>query len=196
MRLLLLISILLMCSCSSNLSAQKIKNWDEGIENLEKEDFILEYSRIKELIETDVRAFKVEVKNGIVTNSDLEIVTTSFEETKTAFDQILDKMKYGFTMKSNRKKLKKNPELFTEAFHSDLDEAYKSYQNNCQNKMNAMTASFDGAFGLSEITLILSLAKEIYSMINDNIEKTKKMSEEYFELNFISKLRLKDWDGY
>lgn len=190
----LLIGVLLLTS--NVLTAQKETKWNDAITELENEEFVQEYLRLKELIERDIKEFKIEVENGTISNADINLVKLAFEESKVSFDQILDRMKYSFTIKSERQKIRNNPSTFTSAFKSDLKTSFESYQNNCQRKMHAMTSSFVGAFGLGEITLILGLVKEVYEIIDSQLAKTRKMTEEYFENKLISKLRLHEWESY
>lgn len=191
LRILLLAFVLnLATSCATS---QRSTKWNKAISAIEKSEFVESYLEEKTKIENEIKSFK---RNNFTDNNDMAAIQAGYEESLVMFDALLNRMKTSFTDKATRKAFSKNPDLILNGLRYDLENAVNNYKNNCQAYLDFGDLSTIGAFGLSEITLLLGLVSEVGKLFSNNISNTKRMSGEYFEDNFLYKLRLKDWDSY
>jgi hypothetical protein len=184
---------LILSTFSSCATGQRTVKWNKAITSIEKSEFVERYLEEKEKIESEIASYK---RNDFLDSSDETAMENGYLEAKSMFDAVLNRMKFSFTDKATRKTFSNNPDLILDGLRYDLDNAIKTYKNNCQTYLDFGNESTIGAFGLSEISLLLGLFSEVGKLISNNISNTKKMSGEYFEDNFLYKLRLKDWDTY
>jgi len=190
-RILILAFVLnLTTSCATN---QRSAKWNKATSAIEKSEFVESYLEEKVKIENEVAAYR---RNNSADNNDKAVIQAGYKESLNMFDSVLDRMKTSFTDKTTRKAFSKNPDLILDGLRYDLDNAVNNYKNNCQVYLDFGNSSTEGAFGLSEFTLLLGLVSEVGKLISDNLSNTKRMSGEYFENNCLYKLRLKDWDSY
>jgi len=187
---------LLITIFASNIQSQskKVKKWQDAIDNLNKTEFIGTYKEYKERIETGISDFQLTQDN--LDEKDIEIIKSGYIETQLRFDAMFNSMKNDFTNKKMRKFISKNPEHYFKGFRYDMDQAWNYYRNNCERYIHEFTTPDTVAFGLTEITLLLSLIEKFGGIISNHIDKMNKISGEYLENHFISKLRLKDWETY
>lgn len=179
---------------STTVEAQKAKKWKEALDNIEKSEFISTYKGYKERIEARMAEFHAD--SEYVSEKDVEIVKQAYIQSKSRFDNLLTGMKQDFTDKKMRRYISQDPDHYFRGFSYDLDSSWKYYLNECQKNADMLTSSSEGAFGLTEITLLLGLVEKFGSLIGKRMDNMKKMSGEYFESNLLSKLRLKDWETY
>jgi hypothetical protein len=175
-------------------SSRTRAKWQEAITALDRSDFTANFTRNKESIEKQVYAF-MKAKSTL-NPVDVEDVKRQYEVSQREFNSILDDLKSCFLDKNTRDIIAKTPDSGTKFFQMRLDNALKTYENNCLAKMEALTKPTQGAFGIGELQLIFGLGSEIFKLIDSWKENLTKMTGEYFEQNYVYKLRLKKWDQY
>jgi len=187
---------LLITIFASNIQAQskKVKKWQDAIDNLNKTEFIGTYKEYKERIETGISDSKLSQDN--LDEKDIDIIKSGYIESKLRFDNMFDAIKADFTNKKMRKYISNKPEHYFKGFRYDMDQGLNFYRNNCERYIHKFTSPEVAAFGLTEITLLLGLIEKFGGIISNHIDKMNKISGEYLENHFISKLRLKNWDTY
>lgn len=184
--------IILQIAFSSDIIGQKSKKWQEAINQLEKSEFVQEHQKNKVAIEESITYFLSTNKN----KKDIEAVRLNYIICKEKFDVIFDRMIVSFTNKKNRKFIIRDPDWYFNGFRSDVNEAMQTYRNTCERQIHEMVNLEEAAFGLTEITILISLIKELSGIVSNHIKKMNKMSADYFETNFVAKQRLKDWESY
>ena len=185
---------MLLFGYASQAQCKKVKKWQEAIDNLEKTEFVQTYKDYKERIEMGIADFQLMQDN--LDEKDIEIVRNGYIETKQRFDTMFESMKADFTNKKMRKYICNKPEHYFKGFRYDMDQGWNFYRNNCERYIHQFTTPEVAAFGLTEITLLLGLIEKFGNIISKHIDKMNKISGEYLESHFISKMRLKDWETY
>jgi len=174
--------------------SKKKKKWDEAISALQQTEFIKNYNKYKEGIETTVAAFHL--KQDEFNQEEVRILSKTYEESVVDFDRILDKIKRDFMDKQTRNYMASNPESYGSNFDGLLMNAGRKFDNQCAQLMDDMMEEDIYSFGLMEITIAMGLIKELANLISSLNKKMKNMSADYIEDNMLQDLRLKQWDQY
>lgn len=189
-------AILIIAKTSISLSAQSKREakWDEAIQALEKSDFTVKYTSIKDSIESQVADFHRHKTS--CRPEEIATVKKGYEQSIEQFDKILNRIKEDFSDPKTREFIARNPDRFSTYLEAELNNALTYYNTNCKSRIDEYVENSTGALGLMELSLVIALGKELWSLWSEKQAKTKGMSSKYFEDHFISQHRLKKWEHY
>ena len=193
----LLFSILFFSTFSFGLFAQSQRStarWNEAISALKQTSFIKQYENDKDLMEGHIA--ELMSKKAQVSASDMEAIKRGYNETVDAYDGVLAELKTRFTNRQGRAAMQSSPQEFTTDLERKIKEANSIYNNKCLKIIDAAIHQHDGAFGLMEVTFLISVAKELYAMYEKRQAMLDAAAGDYFDRNFVKGLRLKKWDAY
>ncbi len=191
-----LLIILIMMGVSISLSGQSGREakWNEAILALEKSDFTVKYTSIKDSIESQVADFHRHKSS--CRPEEVAAVKKGYERSVEQFDKILNRLKDDFSDPDTREYIAKSPDRFSIYLEAELNNALTFYNNNCKSKIDEYVDNSTGALGLMELGLVIALGKELWTLWSNKQAKMKGMSSKYFEDHFISQHRLKKWEHY
>jgi hypothetical protein len=188
----------LFCLLSQIVSAQpnakRENKWQETIDGLEKTEVIQKYIKAKENIEKQMTDFHRQ--KSTLNPNDVEEIRKGYDASVGKFDKILEDLKKDFMSAQARKIMNQSPDRFVKYYNGEVDEAVRFYGNNCNSKIEALLYADGGGTGITEVMALIGLASELVKIIDKWQDKVQKMSGDYFDNNFIQKLRLKKWDAY
>jgi hypothetical protein len=191
---LFVICLTILCPILVQAQGKKQQKWQTAIVALEKSDFTRRYVQIKDSIENQMTWFH-RYKSQL-SQEEIAEVRTAYLNSCDQFDRILNTIKTDFSDPKQRAYLEKNPDRFSNYLQAELNNALTAYNQGPKQLMDSYVRNDLGALGLMEISMIIALGKEIYSIYDNNKKKTAGMSEKYFEDHFVSKHKLKRWEHY
>lgn len=191
--------LFMLCFClgiSQNVEAQSKQHqkWQEAVDALSRSEFIQEYRKMKNKIETQVAAFH-QYKAEIHVD-EFEEVGKHYTDVVEDFDVILNDLKNRFKNKMDRESMLRKPDDYTKYYKPALDSAKINYNNTCAVKIDAHIDNGDSAVGITEITAVIALVGELVKIVDKYQKKMEDMSGTYLEDNLIRDLRLKKWKHY
>jgi hypothetical protein len=189
-------AILIIGGIATSLCAQPGKHpkWDTALLALEKSDFVVQYSAIKDTIELQIADFHRQ-KSGL-RPEEIAAVKKGYEQSVEQFNKVLNLIKEDFTDPSYRSFMADHPDRFSATLEAELNNALTFYNNNCKSKIDQYVPHGHASLGLMEVGMLITLGKELYKIWSERQAKAKEMSGSYFEERFVSKYRLKKWDHY
>lgn len=189
-------AILIMIGTAAPLGAQSGKRAkrDAAIQALEKSDFTVTYSAIKDTIESQVADFHRK-KSGL-RPEEIASVKKGYEQSVEQFEKVLDRIKEDFSDPANRSYIASHPDRFSSYLQPELNNALTFYNSNCKNKIDEYVQNDYATLGLMEVGMLIAIGKELWTLWKDKQNKTRELNKKYFEERFASKYRLKKWDHY
>ena len=192
----LFFTIMIMAWTAFPLSAQSKKEakWSESLLALEKSDFTVQYTAIKDSIEQQIADFHR--KKAELSPEEIADVRKGYELSVAEFEKILVHIRDGFTDPKKRALITQNADYFSKMLESDLNGALNYYNTTCKERIDSYIDQSQGAIGLMEIGILITLGKELWSLWDQKQKRAAEMSAKYFEDHFMSNHRFKKWEHY
>jgi hypothetical protein len=192
--LLTILAFLAFAASSTAQSGRKKAKWDEAILSMQKSEFAIKFQTQKDSIEARIAWFQRN-KEGL-TAEEIADIKKGYELSVEQYENVLQFVKESFTITSKRKFMSEYPDSYSKLLERDLNEAQQYYKNSCEYLIDVYTNNQNGALGLIEVAMLVTLGKELWSIWQEEKKRTEEMSAEYFEENFISHYRFKKWEQY
>ena len=169
----------------------------EAIIALNQTAFTKKIKEFKELIEYNIRYFQE--NSDMLSEEEIVSVRENYIIVQEDFNIIFNELRSDFTTHKELKKIINIPDHFTRKYQSALEAAEQKYQSTCQAEIDRLVDT-DSANpitgGILVITELLASVLQIVDVFKEIKTANKEMSETYFEKEYASKLRLKDWEEY
>ena len=163
----------------------------ELITALNKTQFVQEYRDYKAGIELDIAEFKL-VESDFQ-ERDVKRIQLYYNQSRTKFDAILDKLQADLTSRTMRKTIAQNPDRYTKALKSSLTTAVNFYNDNCKKRIEALTEK-DSAMDVETIQGLFDGVLGLVELFKSKSESADELTVAYLESEFIQPLRLKKWE--
>lgn len=163
----------------------------ELIAALNKTQFVQEYRDYKAGIELDIAEFKLVESN--FQERDVKRIQLYYNQSRTKFDAILDKLQADLTSRTMRKTIAQNPERYTKALKSSLTAAVNFYNDNCKKRIEELTEK-DSAMDVETIQGLFDGVLGLVELFKSKSESANELTVAYLESEFIQPLRLKGWE--
>ncbi len=187
------LAILTFAIFSPAFAQNREKKMKEAIVALDSTEFVQKYKSYQDEVEKTVGDFKA--ISSDFSKEDVREVQYAYRTTRDNFNKIIETIKKDLLDKKNRNFMKGNPDRYTQFVASELELAYKNYQSTVAVKITQLTKDEDKLqFGLFEIKLMINLVFDVIGVINTIEDELSKMNDKYLEDNFISPLRVKEWE--
>lgn len=163
---------------------------DEFIGLLESTSFIKDYKNFRSDTEAKIMELKLETQLDPKAVGKLRIV---YKQSQFKFDAIIDQLKRDLANASTRKLIKKSPELFSEKYQNQLDDAKSYCNNNFHQKADILLGKGDAVDPVT-MSLMIDTFVSLFKSFMDKKANDRLFNAAYLDAKLIEPLRFKAWE--
>lgn len=169
---------------------------DHGTTLCHNSEFGTTLKTLKSKVESSFREIK-HYKGGNMNDEQREMFKNQYKTINLKMHEILDNFANDMADRKYRKAYLKNPGIFDERYASPIQYIESVLAKNKADYLKIVPSS-RAAFGLQEVTILIAIGKELYSLISDQIKIINTREQTFyktcFSSHFANEYKLLDYD--